>query len=137
MNHWHRMFSGCRKTGVELSGCIAKSAKQLASITGCRTQTPHQSLECLAFDIFHDHAKLVAHAAAIDNPGQVLIASSGALGRKQTLIYPANLDRRVDTLANKRPKRPATGALKVHELSRLNIRTLEYTVYAIAIIALE
>lgn len=43
----------------------------------------------------------------------------------------------VDTFANKGAERPATRALKVHELGRLNIRMLEYTVYAIAVIALE
>ena len=73
MNHRHRTLSSHRKAGMELSGCIAKGAKQLAGIIECRTQTPHQGLERLAFDIFHDHAKLVAHAATIDNPRQVLI----------------------------------------------------------------
>ena len=137
MNHRHRTLSGRRKAGMELSGCIAKGAKQIARIIGCRAQTSHQGLKRFAFDIFHDHAKLVAHAAAIDNPGQVLIASSGALGRKQTLIYPANLGRCVDTLTNKGAERPSARALKVHELGRLDIRALEHPVYAIAIIALE
>lgn len=86
---------------------------------------------------FHDHAKLVAHAVAIDNPRQVLVTSPGTLGRKQTFIRPANLGRRVNTLANKGAKRTTAGALKVHELGRLDVGVLEHTVYAIAVITLK
>lgn len=137
MNHRHRTLSSHRKAGMELIGCIAKGAKQLAGIIECRTQTPHQGLERLAFDIFHDHVELVAHTAAIDDSGQVLKTTTGALGRKQALICSANLHRGIDALADKGAERPATRALKIDEFGRLNIRTPEYTVYAIAVIALE
>ena len=122
---------------MELRNCITKGAKQLTSIIGRRTQTPHQGPERFAFDVFHDHAELIARAAAIDNPRQVLVTSPGTLGRKQAFIRPANLGRRVDALANKGAKRSSAGALKVHELGRLDVGVLEHTVYAIAVITLE
>ena len=59
------------------------------------------------------------------------------LGRKQAFIRPANLGRRVDALANKGTKRSSAGALKVHELGRLDVGVLEHTVYAIAVITLK
>ena len=66
MDHRSGHLPRRRKAGMELRNCITKGAKQLTSIIGRRTQTPHQGPERFAFDVFHDHAKLVAHAAAID-----------------------------------------------------------------------
>ena len=137
MNHRRSHLPRRRKAGVELRNCITKGAKQLTSIIGRRTQTLHQGPERFAFDVFHDHAKLVAHAVAIDNPRQVLVTSPGTLGRKQAFIRPTNLGRRVDALANKGTKRSSAGALKVHELGRLDVGVLEHTVYAIAVITLK
>lgn len=125
------------KTSMQLAHRFTQNGIQPAGIIECRTQTPHQRPECLAFDILHDHAKLVAHAATIDDSGQVLKTTTGALGRKQALICSANLRRGIDALADKGPERPATRALKIDEFGRLDIRELEHALHTIVVIAVE
>ena len=137
MNHRHRHLPRHSKTVMELAHRVTQGAKQLARIIRGRAQTPHQGLERLAFDIFHDHAKLVAHATAVDNPGQVLKTSSSPLCRKQALVCPANLSRRVDALAHKGTERAAARPLKVDEFSCLYVRTLKHTICTIAVVAVE
>ena len=122
---------------MQLAHRFTQNGIQPAGIIGRRPQAPHQRPECLAFDILHHHVKLVAHTAAIDDSGQVLKTTTGALGRKQALICSANLRRSIDALADKGAERPATRALKVHGLGRLDIRKLEHALHTIAVIAVE
>ena len=131
-----RLPRGC-KTSMQLAHRFTQNGIQPAGIIGRRPQAPHQRPECLAFDILHHHVELVAHTAAIDDSGQVLKTTTGALGRKQALIHPANLGRCVDTFANKGAERPATRALKIDEFGRLDIRKLEHALHTIAVIAVE
>ena len=126
-----------RKTGMQLAHRFTQDGIQPAGIIGRRPQASHQRLERLAFDILHHHVKLVAHTVAIDDSGQVLKTTTGALGRKQALICSANLRRSIDALADKGTERSATRALKIDELGRLDIRALEHALHTIAVIAVE
>ena len=137
MDYRYRRLPRRCKAGVQLTHRFTQDGIQSAGIIGRRPQAPHQRFERLAFDIFHHHVKLVAHTAAIDDSGQVLKTTTGALGRKQALVGPADLCRDIDALAHEGTERSAARTLKIDEFSRLDIRALEHTLHTIAVIAIE